>query len=259
MGSAKPFSKSIQLALEHERQILWTVVLFPLLAVILIATFKAAPRVYWVIIREDSLVEWATAIIYFIAASFAVSLALYFWRQKEKIYGLLYGILAVGMFLVGMDEISWGQRLFGINTPQILEYINAKDESNFHNLSSFPLHEAFIVVGFYGAFSRLILTPPLGKRYPKFVDLLTPPYALCLYFFIPLALYAYFEFILRYTELGPSLQWHEYLANKHFITGKDQEPIELLLSFGFLLFAALNWARYRVGAPFTFLNGQRSR
>jgi hypothetical protein len=201
-------------------------------------------------------VEWATAIVYLLAAGFAISLALHFRRHQEWIYVLLYSVLAGGMFLIAMEEISWGQRQLGIKTPPLLAERNYKEELNFHNLSSFPLHEVFIAVGFYGAFSRLIATPLLIKRFPKFVDLLTPPYVLFLFFFIPFAYYAYCEF-LYYTEVLPrGLHWSEYWTEEHFINGEDQEPLELLLALGFLLFTLLNWACYRVGAPLTLGGGR---
>jgi hypothetical protein len=245
---AQTFSRPIQLALDHERRILWLVALFPLLAVILPAILKLMPRLYMFLIREDGVVEWATAVVYIVAAGFAVGLALQFRRHREWLYVLLYSVLGAGMFLIAMEEISWGQRQLGIETPPSIAEINYKGELNFHNISAFPLHEAFIAVGLYGAFSRLIATPILSKRFPKLVDLVTPPYVLFLFFFIPFLYYAYNQF-LYYTELLPrGLQWAEYWTDEHFITGKDQEPIELLLALGFLLFTVLNWVRYRVGA-----------
>jgi hypothetical protein len=245
------FSRPIQLALEHEQRMLWAVALFPLLAVMLIAIFKLMPRLYMFLIREDGLVEWATAIVYLLAAGFAVSLMLHFRRHQEWIYVLLYGVLGTGMFVIAMEEISWGQRQLGIKTPPVIADRNYKGELNFHNLSGFPVHEAFIAIGFYGAFSRLIATPLLIKRFPKFVDLVTPPYILFLFFFIPFVYYVYCEF-LYYTEVLPrGLQWSEYWTEEHFIIGKDQEPIELLLALGFLVFTVSHWVRYRLGAPLT--------
>ncbi|MGH6920020.1 MAG: hypothetical protein ACREJ0_20215, partial [Geminicoccaceae bacterium] len=166
---AQTFSRPIQLALEHERRILWVVALFPLLAVMLTVIFKLMPRLYKFLVREDSVVEWATAIVYLLAAGFALSLVLHFRRDQEWIYVLLYGILGAGMLLIAMEEISWGQRQLGINTPPSIADVNYKGEFNFHNISGFPLHEAYIIVGFYGAFSRLIATPLLIRRFPKFV------------------------------------------------------------------------------------------
>jgi len=235
---AQTFSRPIQLALEHERWLRWAVVLFPLLAVAMIAFFKLFPRLYAFLIAEDRLVEWGTAIAYLVAAGFAVSLALHFRRQQEWIYIPLYGVLAAGMFVIAMEEISWAQRQFGIETPPTIAALNYKDELNIHNMGVRSwVHWAFIVVAFYGAFSRLMATPWLIKHFPKLVDLVTPPYVLFLFFFAPFLYYVYLDFF-----------WSE----EHYITGKDQEPIELLLALGFLLFAVFNWVRYRVGAPLTF-------
>ena len=46
------------------------------------------------------------------------------------------------------------------------------------------------------------------------------------------------------------LNWTEFYREfyaESFITGKDQEPIELLLALGFLLFVAINRYRYDPG------------
>ena len=150
---------------------LWIVALFPLLAVTLIAIFKLMPRLYMFLIGEDSLVEWATTIVYLLAAGFAVSLVLHFRRHQEWIYALLYGVLGAGMFLIAMEENQLG--------PASARYQDAtlhcrsrtdKKELNFHNLSAFPVHELFIAVGFYGAFSRLIAASFLIKRFLKFTE-----------------------------------------------------------------------------------------
>jgi hypothetical protein len=251
-ASPKLAVKPIQFALEHQKFLYWVTLLFPLLALLLIGVAKLKPYWYMVLNREDGLVEWATAIVYLGATVFAISLVLSFWRRKERRYALLYAGLAVGMIFVAMEEVSWGQRLLGIDTPEFIAEINLQGETTFHNVDWFPLHEAYIVIGFYGAFSRMIAGPILGRRYPHMVNLLTPPRALFLYFFIPFLLYAYYEF-LWYTQLVPNgLNWGEYWTQQRgFLSGDDQESIELLLSIGFLLFTIVNWIRYRVGAPFT--------
>jgi hypothetical protein len=244
--------KPVQLALKHQQRVFWAIALFPLFALLMIAVVKLKPYWYMTLNREDGLVEWATAAVYLVAAGFAISLVLSFWRLRERLYVLLYSGLAVGMIFVAMEEISWGQRLLGVDTPDYVEDINLQGEITFHNVEGFPLHEAYIAVGFYGAFSRVIATPFLGKHYPHLVNLLTPPRALFLYFFIPFLLYAYYEF-LWYTELAPSgLEWGEYWIERGgSLSGDDQESIELLLSLGFLLFTVVTWVRYRIGAPFT--------
>lgn len=55
----------------------------------------------------------------------------YIFNFSRNIYFLL---LAVFFFFCFGEEISWGQRIFGIETPLSLQYINAQDETNIHNL-----------------------------------------------------------------------------------------------------------------------------
>jgi uncharacterized membrane protein len=65
---------------------------------------------------EDGLSEWWSVATYIVAAGLAGAT---FWtlrttRNTKLRY--LYPALAVGFFLGAMEEISWGQRLFGWGT-----------------------------------------------------------------------------------------------------------------------------------------------
>ena len=231
-------------AVDLERLALWAAALLPLgfLALLVIAKL-AAPGGYLYLTREDGPVEWLTFLVYLAALPFALALARRLLQAQRPLLALLYGLLALGMFLVAMEEISWGQRVFGVATPEGLAGVNEKQELNFHNIGGFPLHAAFIAVGFYGAFARLLAPAFLNRRYPLAVELLTPPRALFLYFFVPMTLYAYYEYV-YYRHVAPlGVDWATFWAEGHFIIGKDQEPIELLLALGFLLFVAWNWYR----------------
>ena len=47
------------------------------------------------------------------------------------------------LFLVGAgEEVSWGQRIFGWETPEGLKQSNAQGETTLHNLD--PVHEKFV-------------------------------------------------------------------------------------------------------------------
>jgi hypothetical protein len=57
------------------------------------------------------------------------------WQERLKQVALLgLGLLLV--FAAG-EEVSWGQRLFGIETPEAIRAINAQDEITLHNLTIF--------------------------------------------------------------------------------------------------------------------------
>lgn len=235
---------------EDAPRLRWVIILFPAFFVALMWIGKtSAPLTsrnwYMYLIKEDGVVEWATALAFLGAAGFALSLAFRLWRGEQKVLGALYGFLAAGMFLAMLEEISWGQRILGLETPEFFVENSTKEEINIHNLEKFPLGIAFIVVGFYGAFSRLLVPAKLKRRFPLLVELLTPRYLISHYFLLTFALYSYLEYVFyaHIRPLGITVR-REYRWEGHFIIGKDQEPIELLLALGFLLFAFMNWQRY---------------
>ena len=235
-----------RLATGHARALTWAVGLFPLAFVLVMILGKLlAPVAYSALIVEDGAVEYGTFFVYLIAAGFVARLALDLGRQAKKFYAFMYWVLSAGLFFIAMEEISWGQRTIGIKTPEFLEDINRQSEMTFHNIEGFPLHLLYVLVGAYGAFARVIVPGVIKRRYPVMIDLLTVPRFMFLYFFLPFLLYSYYEY-LDYSYRSPlGLEWSEVFTEASFVDGHDQEPIELLLSFGFLLFVLRNWHRYR--------------
>src|SRR3546814_761167 len=239
-------------AIEDRPWVMQAVALAPVLYVALVAAAKlVGPGGYMALVREDGPVEWATTLAYLLACGFALHLGLRLRRRAAPVLPflpVLYVLLACGLFVVAMEEISWGQRLMGIETPETVASTNVKGELNFHNHEDFPLELAFAIVGFYGAFARFLVPPALKRRYRVATELLTPPPALFLYFFCAFALFAYFHYVV--VTYGDALaaagtSWEEYWSQGQFVIGKDQEPIELLLAGGFLLFVLRNWLRFR--------------
>ena len=198
-----------------------------------------------IFMKEDGIAEYLTSVVYFIAFCFALCIAVRFLKMNYLLYAIMYFVLSGGLFFISMEEISWGQRLVGIETPEVFAKHNIQGEMNIHNLlSRYPLHFLYIFVGFYGAFSRILVPKQLFKRYPILADLMTPNYFLVLYFFPTFALYMYHDYASTWAVswFGPQMgtgAWEE----GYFVGAKDQEPIELLLGLGFLLFVVIN--RYR--------------
>lgn len=87
-----------------------------------------------VYVREDGLIEYGTSILLF-----CISLLL-FKRlfQLGKYFPLLWKLGVLGMallfFLGGGEEISWGQRIFGIESSEYFKQNNAQQETNLHNM-----------------------------------------------------------------------------------------------------------------------------
>ena len=89
--------------------------------------------------KEDGLIESLAPVFYFFAAIlllyvFAKSKSLqrpYILQTKRNIF---YALLASYFIICAGEEISWGQRIFKIETPEILLKDNAQQEINIHNL-----------------------------------------------------------------------------------------------------------------------------
>ena len=100
--------------------------------------------------EEDGLLESIAALLFFITAIlffilffkktafYKTSDQLYYNSYSRRIFFLLLALLFV--FLCG-EEISWGQRILGFDTPENIKERNMQDEFNLHNLDIFNLRD----------------------------------------------------------------------------------------------------------------------
>lgn len=84
---------------------------------------------------EDGLSEWWSVATYLVAAAAAVAAAWSLKATKHSRLKYFYLALAAAFFLGGMEEISWGQRIFDWGTPAAIEEINFQDETTLHNVN----------------------------------------------------------------------------------------------------------------------------
>jgi len=85
-------------------------------------------------VKEDGLIENGTALIFFVAAAWLI---LRLWKTrsgKGKWYVMTSLLIIMAALFVAGEEISWGQRVFNIDTPEYLAERNAQSELNLHNL-----------------------------------------------------------------------------------------------------------------------------
>jgi hypothetical protein len=217
--------------------------LFPIVFVVCVVLVKSfAPWWYQeLMVNEDSIVEWLTFICYFLAFMISFSISITYYKSNHTLYCLMYVFLTLGLFFIAMEEISWGQRIFHEHASAFFMKYNLKKEINIHNLKGFPLSLSFVIVGFYGAFSRFIIPKKLKTKYRPIVNLFVPDYYLFFYFFVVGTLYFYYIYLssIAVSLFGDWVGW----GPGHYMFGGDQEPAELLLSCGFLLFVIIN--KYR--------------
>jgi len=129
------------------------------------ALFAVDPSAFHLHAQEDRPLEWASAGLLFLAGGLLALDALRRSRAgagRSHLPFLLAAGLALALLVMAMEEISWGQRLFGFATPERLAEANWQGEFNFHNLQT-DLSET---VYFFGASIFLILLPLLRDLVP---------------------------------------------------------------------------------------------
>jgi hypothetical protein len=119
--------------------ITWGIMLFLLLFITLMITGKLiTPSFYRTLIAENNVVELATLLVYLLASAAAASLVVDLWRQSHPIYALMYSVLSAGLFVIAMEEISWGQHLIKNPSPEFFERYNRQGETISTTSMSFP-------------------------------------------------------------------------------------------------------------------------
>ncbi|MBW4481666.1 MAG: hypothetical protein KME14_03895 [Tildeniella torsiva UHER 1998/13D] len=149
----------IQKKIDLRKHDIWLNFLVVLLATNLFSIFLAGHRSTDLnfLFMEDGPLENLSAVFYFCAAAiFAIG-----FKNKSAPLRFWCLFFAVLLFLVGGEEISWGQRIFGIATPESLNAVNVQNEFNIHNIDGIHQYVRTIGVAFVGLFCFLI---PISNR-----------------------------------------------------------------------------------------------
>ena len=88
------------------------------------------PVAYVLLPVEDGWLENATFVGFMLTACFAGRLAAQPGLGRQRV--MLAAICAVSAF-IALEEISWGQRIFGLATPEPLLAINRQGQITLHN------------------------------------------------------------------------------------------------------------------------------
>jgi hypothetical protein len=108
---------------------------------------------------EDSVVEYASALLLLLAAFLYLRVFVSAWRHRARSAARLRAIAlaplcAFAVFVIGMEELSWMQRIFRIETPEAFSG-NGQGETNFHNYYTRSSHALYVM----GAWGCLIFLP----------------------------------------------------------------------------------------------------
>lgn len=150
----------------------WWIAALPLVGGIPVA----ATRVHWGLfvwlLREDHPIEWLQFAMCMIASVLAGMTAINFARRGRWILAATFAVFCLGAFVLGAEEISWGQRAFAIATPSDIAAENDQEELNLHNLTGlgFDISDVFkgveLLMGLGGAVLPFLtrLHPPRLTR-----------------------------------------------------------------------------------------------
>jgi hypothetical protein len=142
-------------------------------------------------VRDDNLIEWIQFGTVLSTSFFAIltSLAL---NKRKSLLSLLFFLFALCTFFIAGEEISWGQRIIGFETPPILAEQNLQKETTIHNLAIFrePTWTAYFVLSILGSFSwGIILLSP--KHLRNIMKFFIPPWFASIYF-----IFAFFYYLI---------------------------------------------------------------
>ena len=128
-----------------------------------VLVFLADAELFYELSLEDRSVETFSAILAIGASLFSFSLAYYLarsdWRSHRwTVAGAV--VLSIVCLLIGVEEISWGQRILDLDTPEGILQLSERDEINVHNMAT-----AFFEISYYfGLFLFFIAAPLLHER-----------------------------------------------------------------------------------------------
>jgi hypothetical protein len=201
------------------------------------------PDFYWRIVQEDSSVEDTQVLCYFLAAvGFALSSSMLI-KRGASLPAILHGVASIGLFFVAAEEASWGQRALGLMSPGYFSAHNTQQELSVHNLDIIQphLHSLYILIGAYGAFAWLVTSVLIKKLYHS-VRFIIPDWFISTFFLPVLVIYACLDYVFPFCAGALGLHG---LRPGIFLIARDQEPAELMLSLGFVLFSLISLARSR--------------
>lgn len=213
------------------RWLAWTIVLAPPLfwagSIWFARTYEPT---FVQLAKEDGWLENGQEALFIVAVFLSASICSTLLRQQRKQWALLYGLLALGLFWVAGEEISWGQRLFGFQTTAWFEAHNVQREMTLHNLPG--VIDLLGFVNKIGIISVCLLSPLLWRldesRQRRWAIRLWMPHPVL----IPSWLCA-----LSYRSLREWYLWrHPDQTHVSYVVSKLQEPKELIFAAAIVIF-----------------------
>ena len=197
--------------------------------------------------NEDCLVEWTQVFLFLVAIIYCFLMVKGYriYYNNTIAMGCFLSFLILAVFVVG-EEISWGQRIFEIQTPDFLKEVNKQHEINFHNLRAIQRFRHWLligvgVVGLIMIFKKDVLRKILAEPLPA---VLQPSANLAILFTLILVGGIFVEFgdLLKFFTDGS-----DSAKRIRFMAGRCSEIAELFLAFAVCWYSASKYYEMKRG------------
>lgn len=192
------------------------------------------------LVHEGGIIQWLQFFLLVMTALYCLKVVVgngRFYESREiKFSFLIFFFLTV---IVAFEEISWGQGVFGIATPDFIKQINIQNEITIHNLNCFQRYRHWLLILFgLTGLSLIYLRQKHGNTLPKWVLFLSPPKFFTLGFGFVLISGLILE--VAYILLSLPMTTGPILKNIRFWAGRYSEIGELSVSI-----TAFSYAMYK--------------
>ncbi len=125
---------------------------------------------YDAMVQEDGLVEYTTAIMLLTISIFLLFRLIKVGKTKNTVWIIFNLFMILGLFFGFGEEISWGQRIFSVESGSFFAENNLQGETNLHNLSvnGVKINKIIFSYGFSVIFGTYFLFSLLLFKKSKF-------------------------------------------------------------------------------------------
>jgi len=121
----------------------------------------------WPFFRNSIFIKCAFEVV---GVIFMVIIAKRYFKHGMKLAGVIAVIVALVLFVMAGEELSWGQRIFKWDTPESMISANEQKETNLHNLAT----QLFQNTLYFGCWLLLVAMPFLRKLLQKILENIRP-------------------------------------------------------------------------------------
>lgn len=231
---------SFNIECKYDKRIGYTIIfLFIIICSIIIFFAIFDIEGYRFLISEDGVIEYGSAIFWFLSAIIMCYHMLMTSKREFNKHQLFFNMVLMAFFIVcGGEEISWGQRLISIKTPDLISSVNVQNEITLHNIGSISVFSnAFFVLtaAFFLCVPFLIRKNDRIKSVLYFLHFPTPN---------RFAIYVYVGSLLIWLFVGirfGTLGFHPFsFFPEQYYNQMDDEVFEFCAAYSFFCFSILN-------------------